>query len=77
MKVKRKEAITLYTLYGTVEPQEIVTALREALGSEIEVVVCSGSLRDPTEFPFIKDNEGRPYYGKKGIEFYLQRRAKG
>ncbi len=29
--------------------------------------------KKPLDFPFIKDEEGRPYYGREGIDFYLRR----
>lgn len=72
--MKERKKVTLFTLYGEEEPKEILEALKEA-GSEIEVIVCSGVLRPRNYFPFIKDEEGRPYYGREGIRFYLEKMA--
>lgn len=75
MKVKRRETVTLFTLYGAERPEELVNALRD-LGSEVEFIACSGVLRPAIQFPYIKDERGRPYYGKEGIQFYLNRKKR-
>lgn len=74
MKFKKREKVaTLYILHGEEEPEDIVKSLEEAGISNVEIMVISGSLRPSVYFPFIKDEEGRPYYGRDGIDFYLER----
>ncbi len=66
--------VTLFIPYKTSgESNNLINKVRETC-SDVEMIVCSGSLRPPIHFPFIKDEEGRPYYGKEGINFYLERR---
>ena len=65
MENSRREKITLFVRYGLEEPRDLISSLRETADSEIDIIICSGSLRPIEHFPFIKDEEGRPYYGMK------------
>jgi len=73
MKNSRKEKITLFVRYGLEEPKDIIDKLRKVT-EHIDIDYISDTRRPLAQFPFIKDEKGRPYYGKEGILFYIIRK---
>lgn len=68
--------VTLFAIPG--DPDSNRVAL-QTIGSipnvKVEIVSCPHSSREWFIFPFVRDEEGIPYYGLEGIKSFTIRRT--
>jgi hypothetical protein len=65
--------LTLFATATDTATEETLEALHTLPGYHVEVVRCPRSSSDWFTFPFLRDEEGVPYYGPSGINFFIAR----
>ncbi len=64
--------LTVFTTPTTVS-RETLQTLSALPGYDVEEVSCPQSATEWFLFPFLRDEEGVPYYGSDGIDFFIDR----
>ena len=65
--------LTVFTTPTTAVSRETIKTLCALPGYDVEEVSCPQSATEWFLFPFLRDEEGVPYYGPDGIDFFIAR----